>query len=67
MSFIQLNDIVKEFHDQVRETKTLAIDRVSLSVEKKEFVCLIGPSGCGKTHSRRCIGRWSPYFGTRSR
>ena len=49
MSFIQLNDIVKEFHDQVRETKTLAIDRVSLSVEKKEFVCLIGPSGCGKS------------------
>ena len=49
MSFIQLNDIVKEFHDQVRETKTLAKDRVSLSVEKKEFVCLIGPSGCGKS------------------
>jgi len=49
MSFIQLNDIVKEFHDPVRGTKTLAIDHVSLSVEKKEFVCLIGPSGCGKS------------------
>jgi NitT/TauT family transport system ATP-binding protein len=49
MSFIQLSDIVKEFHDPVRETKTLAIDHVTLSVEKKEFVCLIGPSGCGKS------------------
>ena len=49
MSFIQLNDIVKEFHDPVRGTKTLAIDHVTLSVEKKEFVCLIGPSGCGKS------------------
>lgn len=49
MSFIQLNDIVKEFHDPVRGTKTLAIDHVTLNVEKKEFVCLIGPSGCGKS------------------
>jgi NitT/TauT family transport system ATP-binding protein len=49
MSFIQLNDIVKEFHDPVRGTKTLAIDHVTLSVDKKEFICLIGPSGCGKS------------------
>lgn len=49
MSFIQLNDIVKEFHDPVRGTKTLAIDHVTLNVAKKEFVCLIGPSGCGKS------------------
>jgi NitT/TauT family transport system ATP-binding protein len=49
MSFIQLSDIVKEFNDPVRGTKTLAIDHVSLSVERKEFVCLIGPSGCGKS------------------
>ena len=49
MSFIQLNSIVKEFQDPVRGTKTLAIDDVTLQVEKKEFVCLIGPSGCGKS------------------
>ena len=49
MSFIELKHIVKEFHDPMRGTKTLAIDDVSVSVAKKEFVCLLGPSGCGKS------------------
>lgn len=49
MSFIELTHIVKEFNDPVRGAKTLAIDDVSVSVAKKEFVCLLGPSGCGKS------------------
>ena len=49
MAFIELNDIVKVFKDPQRGADTLAIDHVSLSVEKKEFVCLLGPSGCGKS------------------
>lgn len=49
MSYIDLKHIVKEFKDPLRGTRTLAIDDVSLSVDKTEFVCLLGPSGCGKS------------------
>ena len=49
MAFIELNDIVKVFKDRKRGTDMLAIDHVSLKLEKKEFLCLLGPSGCGKS------------------
>jgi len=49
MSFIELNKISKIFKDSQRQTETLALDDISLSFEKKEFVCLLGPSGCGKS------------------
>ncbi|MBI1726779.1 MAG: ABC transporter ATP-binding protein [Candidatus Rokubacteria bacterium] len=54
---------------------TLALDRLSLSVEPGEFLTLLGPSGCGKTTLLRLIaglaepsdGRieWSPDGGAR--
>jgi NitT/TauT family transport system ATP-binding protein len=49
MAFIELNNIVKVFKDRKRGTDMLAIDDVTLSLEKKEFLCLLGPSGCGKS------------------
>lgn len=29
--------------------EVIALDRIRLSVEENEFVCIMGPSGCGKT------------------
>ncbi len=39
-----------------------AINRVSLTIEKGEFVILTGPSGCGKTTLCRCFNGLIPHF-----
>jgi len=38
----------------------LAVDDVSLSVEREELVCLLGPSGCGKTTALRVAAGLEP-------
>ena len=38
-----------------RFTDVLAVDNVSLSIERGEFFSFLGPSGCGKTTSLRLI------------
>ena len=43
MSFLVLDRLSKRYGE------TIAVDRLSLAVEKGEFVTLLGPSGCGKT------------------
>ena len=43
-------------HDATKIYGTFtALDRVSIGIEKGEFVCLLGPSGCGKTTLLRLI------------
>ncbi len=49
MSFLQLHGLTKRF------AETTAVDQLSLSVDKGEFVSLLGPSGCGKTTTLQMI------------
>jgi NitT/TauT family transport system ATP-binding protein len=44
---------------------TLAIDEITLNVERREFVSIVGPSGCGKTTLLKTIcGLLHPTAGT---
>lgn len=49
MTFVVLDRVTKKFG------KFIAVNEVSLSIEKGEFVVLLGPSGCGKTTTLRII------------
>lgn len=45
--YIDVNDV--SVHYEQKGQVFQALDHVSLSIEKGEFICLLGPSGCGKT------------------
>ncbi|MGC4117585.1 MAG: ABC transporter ATP-binding protein [Myxococcales bacterium] len=47
---IEAEAVVRRFDD------VEALSRVSVSIKKGEFFCLLGPSGCGKTTLLRIIG-----------
>jgi NitT/TauT family transport system ATP-binding protein len=44
---IELHGVSKRFVTSRRDTD--ALDRVTLVVKPREFVCIVGPSGCGKS------------------
>jgi ABC-type nitrate/sulfonate/bicarbonate transport system ATPase subunit len=48
MAFVDVRDVSMSFPGK-NVKGFLALDRISLSVRKGEFVCLIGHSGCGKS------------------
>lgn len=49
-NFVEVKNLTKIFPGGVK-----AIDNISFSVKKGEFLTLLGPSGCGKTTILRCI------------
>ncbi len=52
---IKVENISKTFTTNSKKGSLLAVDDVSLEVNKGEIVCLIGPSGSGKSTLIRCI------------
>ena len=54
MAFLALDNLTKSFGSHV------AVDRLTLGVEKGEFVSLLGPSGCGKTTTLQMIAGFQP-------
>ncbi len=54
MAVIEIEDVSKLYG--FGDATTLALDEVSLSIEKGEFVAVMGPSGCGKSTLMNVIG-----------
>ncbi|MBN9051053.1 MAG: ABC transporter ATP-binding protein [Rhizobiales bacterium] len=44
---LNFNDVSVEF--ETTQSKIVAVDHVTLDIQKQNFVCFVGPSGCGKT------------------
>jgi len=49
MSLINIEHVSRLFDDPRRKTTVKALDDVSITVGRNEFLCLLGPSGCGKS------------------
>lgn len=47
MSFLTLENVTHYYFSKAGYTK--ALDNISMSIEKGEFISIIGPSGCGKS------------------
>jgi NitT/TauT family transport system ATP-binding protein len=44
---IRLRDVTQIF--QARQDHVFALEKISIGIRAKEFLCIIGPSGCGKS------------------
>jgi ABC-type Fe3+/spermidine/putrescine transport system ATPase subunit len=49
LSFLRLEDLTKQFND------TVAVDHLSLALQRGEMLALLGPSGSGKTTTLRLL------------
>ncbi len=53
--FLTLDKLSKVFPGRDGGAAVRAVDRVSIDIDKGEFITLLGPSGCGKTTTLRLI------------
>ena len=57
MEILRVENLTKIYGKS--ENQVLALDHVSFSVEKGEFIAIIGPSGSGKSTLLHILGRLS--------
>lgn len=54
--YLRLEHLTKKFPARGKQSsEVVAVDDVSLSIEKGQFITLLGPSGCGKTTTLRLV------------
>lgn len=46
---------ISKIYNEGMSDETIALDNVSLTIEEKDFVCIMGPSGSGKTTLINCL------------
>jgi ABC-type nitrate/sulfonate/bicarbonate transport system, ATPase component len=49
MTLISIQGVTRLYEDAQRGTAVKALDNVSVTVQRNDFLCLLGPSGCGKS------------------
>ncbi|HUK11260.1 MAG TPA: ABC transporter ATP-binding protein [Stellaceae bacterium] len=54
---LRLDRVTRRFHE------TTALDELTLSIRRGEFIALLGPSGCGKSTALNCIAGLLPLTG----
>jgi NitT/TauT family transport system ATP-binding protein len=59
---LDVADLSKSFISPGRPP-TVALDRVSFQVHRRELMCVIGPSGCGKSTLARLVAGLEPMTG----
>jgi len=54
---LRLDRVTRRFHEMT------ALDELTLSIRRGEFIALLGPSGCGKSTALNCIAGLLPLTG----
>lgn len=59
---MKLDDVTVTYRNTKDQSHTV-LNRLNLTIQEGEFICVLGPSGCGKTTLLNCIAGFQPYEG----